>query len=198
MASTDASGLELENAAIIKLSERHPPLIHDPFNAATSWILASSPKTLRIDLGLHNPEDLLTIEKSFQSGARILYTNCSEIDSSLLPLIYYKNALASASDSDDSRLVLFAQRRLFCNPAFQMCFSTSLALNSFSPNTLACTTPVSYAPSIENFVDMFQLALFRSMFPEEYAKRAMLTDTVRQCTQKINEIDLMLKNKWEK
>lgn len=40
-----------------------------------------------------NPEDLLTVEKSFQTGTGILYTNCSKIDSTLLPLIYYKNAM---------------------------------------------------------------------------------------------------------
>ena len=71
-------------------------------------------------------------------------------------------------------------------------------LSDFSANTLACCTPVSYAPSIENFVDEFQLILFRIMFPEEYKKRVILMNTTRECTQKIIAIDLMLKNKWEK
>lgn len=103
-----------------------------------------------------------------------------------------------AVTSDDSKLVLFSMRRLFCNPIFQMYFATRQPLNTFSPNTLSCTTPISYAPSIENFVDQFQLILFKSMFPDEYKKRGLLMNTIRECTQKIKDIDFMLKNKWEK
>ena len=90
--STDTSSLELENATIIKLSEKHPPLIYDPFKTGHKWI-QSQITELKIDLEMHNPEDLIAIEKSFQSGTKILYTNCNQIDSSLLPLIYYKNSM---------------------------------------------------------------------------------------------------------
>lgn len=100
--------------------------------------------------------------------------------------------------SDDSRLVLFSMRRLFCNPVFQMYFTTTQPLSHFTPNTLSCTTPISYAPSIENFVDQFQLVLFKIMFPEEYKKRNLLMETIRECSVKVKEIDYMLKNKWEK
>lgn len=90
--STDTSSLELENATIIKLSEKHPPLIYDPFKTGNKWI-QNQITELKIDLEMRNPEDLIAIEKSFQSGTKILYTNCNEVDSSLLPLIYYKNSM---------------------------------------------------------------------------------------------------------
>lgn len=90
--STDTTSLELENAAIIKLSEKHPPLIYDPFKTGNKWI-QNQITELKINLELRNPEDLIAIEKSFQSGTKILYTNCNEVDSSLLPLIYYKNSM---------------------------------------------------------------------------------------------------------
>lgn len=79
-----------------------------------------------------------------------------------------------------------------------MYFTTNKPLSTFTPNTLAHMTPISYAPSIENFVDQFQLVLFKSMFPEEYKKRNLLMLTIKDCTQKIKDIDFMLKNKWEK
>ena len=79
-----------------------------------------------------------------------------------------------------------------------MYFVSNSELNSFTSNTLSCTTPISYFASIENFVDRFQLVLFKSMFPEEYKKRNFLMSTIKDCTQKIKDIDFMLKNKWEK
>jgi hypothetical protein len=79
-----------------------------------------------------------------------------------------------------------------------MYFQTANPLSSFTPNTLACTTPISYSPSIENFVDQFQSLLFKIMLPDEYIKRNTLMKTIKQCNQTLKEIDLMLKNKWEK
>ncbi len=79
-----------------------------------------------------------------------------------------------------------------------MYFETNKKLSSFSPNTLSCTTPISYAPSIENFVDQFQLILFKIMFPDEYKKRNILMGIIKECNEKLKEIDLMLKKKWEK
>lgn len=111
----DATGLDFENGAIISNSKRHPPLIYDPFAKGINWILEKITKAI-IDLetkyldllvdrrkcpvGLtdidrlrRNPEDMQAIEKSFLSGTSTLYSNCSEIDSLLLPMIYYKNAM---------------------------------------------------------------------------------------------------------
>ena len=194
--ATDTSSLELENATIIKLSEKHPALIYDPFKTGNKWI-QSQITELKVDLEMRNPEDMIAIEKSFQSGSKILYTDCNDIDSSLLPLIYYKNSMNDAN-LENSRLVLFSSRRLFCNPTFQMYFATNKPLSTFTPNTLSYTTPISYAPSIENFVDKFQQVLFKSMFPAEYKKRNHLMLIIKDCTQKIKNIDFILKNKWEK
>lgn len=47
-----------------------------------------------------NSENLLTIEKSFQAGTKILYSNCVDIDSTLLPLIYYKNSMTSTNGNE--------------------------------------------------------------------------------------------------
>ena len=42
----------------------------------------------------------MTIEKSFQAGTKILYSNCVDIDSTLLPLIYYKNSMTSTNGNE--------------------------------------------------------------------------------------------------
>ena len=98
----------------------------------------------------------------------------------------------------DSKLVLFSNRRLFCNPNFQMYFQTTKLLNTFSPNTLTSTTPISFDPSIENFVDQFQMVIFYYLFPEEYKKRTFLLNLIKECNQKLKDIDNFLKNKWQK
>ena len=97
----------------------------------------------------------------------------------------------------ESRLVLFSNRRLFCNPSFQMFFETSETFSSFSPNTLTCTTPISYQPSVENLIDKFQLRIFQQLFPEEFNKRNQLLLFIKECNEKIDEIDRLLKAKWE-
>ena len=45
----DATGIEIENGAIILSSEKYPPLIYDPFNTGTEWILSKHTKQI-IDL----------------------------------------------------------------------------------------------------------------------------------------------------
>ncbi|CAF0814108.1 unnamed protein product [Brachionus calyciflorus] len=192
----DASGLELENGTIIEFSEKHPPIIYDPFSIGTNWILKKT--NLIIDLETRNSEDLLAIEKSFQSGTQILYSNCTEIDSILLPLIYYKNSMNHTVNADDSRLVFFSNRRLFCNPQFQMFFETSVPLETFSPNTLTCTTPISYSSSVENLIDQFQFSLFETLFPEEYKIRKILLDSINECNEKLKLVDELLKTQWKK
>ncbi|RNA06879.1 dynein heavy chain axonemal-like, partial [Brachionus plicatilis] len=162
----------------------------------TNWVLKKT--NLIIDLETRNSEDLLSIEKSFQSGGQTLYTNCTEIDSILLPLIYYKNSMNQVPSADDSRLVFFSNRRLFCNPQFHMYFETSIPLDSFSPNTLTCTTPISYSSSVENLIDQFQLSLFENLFPEEYNKRKILLDCMNECTDKLKQVDDLLKTQWKK
>ena len=79
-----------------------------------------------------------------------------------------------------------------------MYFHTLQHLNLFSPNTLTSTTPISYDPSVENFVDQFQMVIFYYLFPEEYKKRNLLLNLVKECNQKLKNIDTILKNKWEK
>lgn len=79
-----------------------------------------------------------------------------------------------------------------------MFFHTIQHLNWFSPNTLTSTTPVSYDPSIENFVDQFQMVVFYYLFPEEYKKRTLLLNLIKECNRKLKTIDALLKNKWQK
>lgn len=92
---------------------------------------------------------------------------------------------------------MFSNRRLFCNPDFQLFFETALPLSTFSPNTLAYTTPISYHPSVENFIDQFQLSIFKWLFPEEYEKRKLLLECISDCNRKLQTIDVILKNEWE-
>ena len=193
--------MELENGAIISNSEKYPPMLYDPFSSGTNWII-SKLTNLMVDLETKNSEDLLTIEKSFQNGTKLLFSNCNEIDSALLPLIYYKNSLTNPQLSpntsksllaaDESRLIIFSNRRLFCNPNFENPFDT------FSPNLLTCTTPISFNPSVENFIDQFQLSLFQILFPDEYAKRNVLLKHIKECNKKLTQIDDITKTKWEK
>lgn len=74
-----------------------------------------------------------------------------------------------------------------------MFFETSIPLDSFSPNTLACTTPISYSSSVENLIDQFQFSIFQALFPEEYKKRSLLLNCITECNQKLKEVDILLK-----
>ena len=186
-------------------------MIYDPFSSGTNWIISKLTNVI-VDLETKNSEDLLTIEKSFQNGTKILFSNCNEIDSALLPLIYYKNSLTTNSNNiasmkntttimstaDEARLIIFSNRRLFCNPSFEIYFETLNPFNMFSPNLLTCTTPISFNPSVENFIDQFQLSLFQILFPDEYAKRNLLLMHIKECNKKLVQIDNITKTKWEK
>ena len=99
---------------------------------------------------------------------------------------------------DDSRLVFFSNRRLFCNPQFHMYFETSIPLESFSPNTLTCATPISYCSSVENLIDQFQFSLFENLFPEEYKLRQILLNSINECNEKLKQVDELLKTQWKK
>ena len=79
-----------------------------------------------------------------------------------------------------------------------MYFQTLNPLSSFTTNTLTYTTPITYNPSIENLIDQFQLSIFAAMFPEEYKRRKVLLNKIRECNENILKIDEMLKSKWEK
>jgi hypothetical protein len=193
--SGDTTTLELENGTIMEMSQKHPPLIFDPFTNGTNWILTKITEMM-VDLERRNSQDLAVIEKSFQSGNQILYTNCNGIiDSTLLPLVFYKNTMTINKD-DDSKLLFFTNRKLFCNDKFQSYFEASTPLNVFSPKALVITTPISYEPSIENLVDQFQMNLFSYIFPEEYELRNLLMSRIRECNDKLEEIDSLIKKKW--
>jgi hypothetical protein len=126
-----------------------------------------------------------------------LIANCSHIDSTVHPLIQYKNALSETNNEDDSRLILFSNRRLYCNKSFKIFFSTTIPLKSFATNTLCSTTPVNYTPSIENHVDQFQAELFELMFKNEFERKNLLLDKIRECEGKLSEIDNLMKKKWQ-
>jgi hypothetical protein len=79
-----------------------------------------------------------------------------------------------------------------------MYFHTDKKLNTFSPSTLTASTPLSFDPSIENFVDQFQMVIFYYLFPEEYKKRNLLLNLIKECNQKLKSIDCLLKTKWQK
>jgi hypothetical protein len=195
--AANATALELENGTIVATSERHPPLISDSFGYGTKWIV-SKLTNLVIDMETRSAEDMIAIEKSFQSGTRIMYSNMSDFDSLLLSMLYYKNSMNQASPSDDSRLIMFAGRRLFCTPTFRMYFETELPFSSFSPNILTSTTPISYQLSVENLIDIFQLKIFEVLYPEEFIKRRLLLNCVKECNDKLEGIDKMLKQKWDR
>lgn len=79
-----------------------------------------------------------------------------------------------------------------------MYFETSIPFENFTPNTLTCTTPISYHSSVENLIDQFQYSIFETLFPDEYEIRNQLLNCIKDCNQKLKEVDILLKNKWEK
>lgn len=79
-----------------------------------------------------------------------------------------------------------------------MYFETSIPLDSFSPNILTCTTPISYSSSVENLIDQFQLILFENLFPNEYNKRKILISCINECSNKLKQVDELLKTQWQK
>ncbi len=98
----------------------------------------------------------------------------------------------------DSRLILFSNRRLFCNPNFQLFFNTTHSFDNFTPNILCFTTPINFKPSIENFIDSFQNSVFSLLFKNEYTLRNVLLERIKDCNKKLKDIDVILKEKWEK
>lgn len=200
--SGEASLMEMENGSIIANAERHPPLIKDSFSYGTKWIKSKLASQL-IDMETKNNEDLQIVEKAFQAGTCVLFINSTHMDAALLPLISYKNSTVYSqrdnekNDDDESKLVLFSNRRLFCTPVFQLYFETPMPLQNHSPSVLTSLTPISYQMSIENLIDMFQLKLFQVLYPEEYRKRALLLNCLKECNLKLGQIDQLLKERWE-
>ena len=69
---------------------------------------------------------------------------------------------------------------------------------AFSPNILSYTTPINFKPSIENLIDSFQNLLFALLFKNEYSLRNLLLERIKECNIKLKDVDIILKNKWEK
>lgn len=79
-----------------------------------------------------------------------------------------------------------------------MMFTTRQNLEKFSKNTLCYTTPINYKQSVENLIDNFQNLLFPLLFKEEYNRQKLLMEYIKDCNEKLKEIETILKKKWEK
>ena len=98
----------------------------------------------------------------------------------------------------DNKLIIFSNRRLLCNPKFQIYLLTQTSFEKYSANVLDFTTPINYKPSLENLIEFFQNKLHSIMFKKELEKKRRLMKVIEECNEKFVEIDRTLKKKWEK
>ncbi|CAF4205843.1 unnamed protein product [Adineta steineri] len=74
----------------------------------------------------------MSIEQSFLFASKIYIKNCNTLDSLLYPLAQWKVTSQESNFNDDSNLIIYCGRRLYCNPSFRFYFHTRIeAIDSF-------------------------------------------------------------------
>ncbi len=79
-----------------------------------------------------------------------------------------------------------------------MFFSTNQSFDKYTTNILNSTTPISYKPSLENIIDQFELSIFAIIFKNENDKKRQIMQKINECNSKLKEVDVILKERWEK
>ena len=128
-----------ENALIITNSNRWP-LIIDPQNQATKWLLNMYGDTLKV-LDIKKKEYLRELETAISFGLPVLIHNVlEELDSNLDPIL--NKAIIKSGSKQVLRL---GDKEIDYNDSFQLFIITKLGNPHYSPEILAKTTLVNFA-----------------------------------------------------
>ncbi|CAF0842320.1 unnamed protein product [Adineta steineri] len=117
--------LEMENYTIIIKSIEYPSLLIDPFGQYDQWMgKCYNLQKIHFDNQLKH-DVVMSIEQSFLSGSKIYIKNCNTLDSLLYPLAQWKATSHESNSNDDSNLIIYYSRCLYCNTTFRFYFHTT-------------------------------------------------------------------------
>ncbi|CAF1327937.1 unnamed protein product [Adineta steineri] len=144
----------MKNHTIIIKSIEYPPLLIDPFGQYDQWIekYYNLENIHFDDQSKHNV--VMSIEQSFLSASKIYIKNCNKLNSLLYPLAQWKATSQESNFNDDSNLIIYCGRRLYCNPSFRFYFHTTCdSLDKVSSSLSLLTTSINCQYSVETLLD---------------------------------------------
>ncbi|CAF3502703.1 unnamed protein product [Rotaria socialis] len=185
---------EMENHTIIVKSIEYPPLIIDPFGQADQWIQNYyNAQTIDFD-DESNHEIVMSIEQSFLSGSKIYIKNCNLLDSLIYPLAQWKSTSQKLNTKDDTNLIIYCGRRLFCHPSFRFFIQTEFdSLEKVSSSLSLMTTCINCQYSVETLLDDLRQKVFQRIQPTFYQRKLSILSLILICQQRIQLIDSFLK-----
>ncbi|CAF1683486.1 unnamed protein product, partial [Adineta ricciae] len=141
---------DMENHTIIVQSVQYSPFLIDPFGQADQWMEKYyNVQTVHFD-DESTQDVVVAIEQGFLSGAKIYVKNCQSLDSLLYPIAQWKATSEESRVKDDSNLLFYCGRRLYCNPSCRFYFHTNCdSLEKVSSSLSLLTTPVNCQYSVE-------------------------------------------------
>ncbi|CAF4014418.1 unnamed protein product, partial [Rotaria sordida] len=185
---------QMENHTIIVKSVEYPPLLIDPFGETDQWIKDYyNVQTIDFD-DESNHEIVMLIEQSFLSGSKIYIKNCNSLDSLIYPLAQWKSTTQKFNTKDDTNLIIYCGRRLFCNPSFRFFVQTDIdSLDKVSPSLSLMTTAINCQYSVETLLDDLRQQVFQRVQPNIYQRKLSILRLILICQQRIKSIDSFLK-----
>ncbi|CAF1291623.1 unnamed protein product [Adineta steineri] len=97
---------------------------------------------------------VMSIEQSFLSGSKIYIKNCNTLDSLLYPLAQWKTTSHESNSNDDSNLIIYCGRHLYCNSLLHFYFDTTCdSLDKVSSSLSLLTTSINCQYSVETLLD---------------------------------------------
>ncbi|CAF4106350.1 unnamed protein product, partial [Adineta steineri] len=186
---------EMENHTIIIKSIEYPPLLIDPFGQYDQW-MEKYYNLQKIHFDDQSKHDVvMSIEQSFLSGSKIYIKNCNTLDSLLYPLAQWKATSHESNSNDDSNLIIYCGRRLYCNPSFRFYFHTTCdSLDKVSSSLSLLTTSINCQYSVETLLDDLRQQIFQRIQPNLYYKKLSIFRLILLCQLRIEAIDSFLKS----
>ncbi|CAF1148393.1 unnamed protein product [Adineta ricciae] len=186
---------DMENHTIIVQSVQYSPFLIDPFGQADQWMEKYyNVQTVHFD-DESTQDVVVAIEQGFLSGAKIYVKNCQSLDSLLYPIAQWKATSEESRVKDDSNLLFYCGRRLYCNPSCRFYFHTNCdSLEKVSSSLSLLTTPVNCQYSVETLLDDLRQQVFQRIQPSLYKKKLSIYRLILLCQQRIQAIDTFLKS----
>ncbi|UJR11505.1 hypothetical protein I4U23_015686 [Adineta vaga] len=186
---------DMENHTIIVQSIEYSPLLIDPFGQADQWMEKYyNVQTIHFD-DEAKQDVMVAIEQGFLSGGKIYVKNCQSLDSLLYPIAQWKATSEESIAHDDSNLLFYCGRRLYCNRSCRFYFHTNC--NSFekvSSSLSLLTTAINCQYSVETLLDDLRHQAFQRIQPNLYKKKLSIYRLILLCQQRIEIIDAFLKS----
>jgi len=139
-----------------------------------------------------NHEIVMLIEQSFLCGSNLYIKHCNNLDSLLYPLAQWK--CTTNEKSDDTNLIIYCGRRLYCHPTFSFFIQTEKdSLEKISSSLCLMTNTINCQYSVETLLDDLRIEIFQRIQPNFYQKKLAILRLIRICQQRIQQIDSFLK-----